>query len=73
PDHQPAAGGDPRHRHGREAPRGHRRREPRRDDRRTADVLPGADLRPPTCRRRRRRPVPQRRQAAARDRPVRGL
>ena len=52
---------------------GHRRPEPRRDDRGTPDGLPRADLRPPARRRRRRRPVPHRRQAAPRGRPVRGL
>ena len=47
--------------------------EPRRDDRGAPHGLPGADLRPPAGRRRRRRPLPPGRQAAPRGRPVRGL
>ena len=43
---------------------GDRRPEPRRDDRGAPDGLPRADLRPPDRRRRGRRPVPDRRQAA---------
>ena len=38
-----------------------------------SDGLPRADLRPPPGRRRRRRPLPHRGQAAPRSRPVRGL
>ena len=52
---------------------GDRRPQPGRDDRRTPDGLPRADLRPPAGRRRRRRPLPHRRQGPARSRPVRGL
>ena len=44
---------------------GDRRPEPRRDHRRTPHGLPRADLRPPAGRRRRRRPVPRRRQGSA--------
>ena len=51
----------------------HRRPEPRRDDRGALHGLPGADLRPPAGRRRRRGPLPPGRQAAARGRRVRGL
>ena len=64
PDHQPAAGRDPRHRRGGEAAGRDRRPEPRRDDRGTPDGLPRADLRPPARRRRRRRPLPHRRQGS---------
>ena len=53
--------GHPRHRRGGEA--GGRRRRPRpgRDDRAAVDGLPGAVLRPPAGRRRRRRPLPHHR------------
>ena len=50
--HQPAAGGDPRRRHDREA-----RGRDRRHDRHPPDGLPDARLRPPAGGRRRRRPV----------------
>ena len=65
PDHQPAAGRDPRHRRGGQAGGRDRRPEPRRDDRRAPDGLPRAHLRPPAGRRRRRGAVPQRREGAA--------
>ncbi len=57
PDHQPAAGRDPRSRGRRQAAgRGHRRRGIRRD-RDPADVDPRAELGSPRARRRRGRPV----------------
>ena len=59
-DHQPAAGRDSRRRQRRQA-RGRRRRH----DRRPADVLPHARLRPPADRRRRRRAVPAGAEGAA--------
>ena len=46
--------------------------EPRRDDRGPADGLPGADVRPPAGRRRRRGPLPDRDQAAPRRGQLRG-
>ena len=71
PDHQPAAGRDPRHRRGRQAAGRRRRRGRRRDDRDPLDGLPGAVLRPPARRRRRRGAVPVDDQGAARGRRVR--
>src|SRR6266571_4961135 len=58
PDHQPAAGGDPRHRDRRQAARGHGGPGPGRGDHGAVHGLPGAHLRPPADRRRRRDPVP---------------
>ena len=60
-DHQPAAGGDSRRRHDREAAG-----RDRRCDRHPDDGLPDARLRSPADRRRRRRPVHGRHQAPAR-------
>ena len=54
PDHQPAPGGDPRDRRRGQASGGHRRPEPRGDDRGPPDGLPGPHLRPPAGRRCRR-------------------
>ena len=62
----------PRHRRRRQATSRGRRPRPRRDDRGAVDVLPRAVLRPPHCRRCRRRPLPDNRQAAARRRRLRG-
>ena len=72
PDHQPAAGGDPGHRHGGQAPGGPARRRRRGVDRGALDGLPGAVLRPPPGRRRGRRPLPERDEGAPGGGRVRG-
>ena len=66
-DHQPTAGGHPRHRRGGStAGGGHRPRQRRGGHRDPLDGLPGPHLRPSTHRRRRRREVPGRGQEAPR-------
>ena len=65
PDHQPAAGGHPRHRGPGEASGGDHRPEARRGDRGPGHDVPVDVLRPPAGRRRRRGPVPQHAEGAA--------
>ena len=72
PDHQPAAGRDPRHRRGRQAPGRRQRRRRRRDDRDPLDGLPRAVLRPPHRRRCRRRALPHHDEGASRGGRLRG-
>ena len=72
PDPGSAAGRDAGHRRHRQAAAGGRRRDRQRVDRRAVDLLPAADLRPPSDRRRGRRPLPDHDQEATRRRGVRG-